>query len=67
MGSRNGFVIVPIRIPVELRYLIERYQNDMKIISLSGTIRGLLETHPEIDRLALEVYAGVTGDVPASR
>lgn len=57
MDSRDGFVNFPLRIPVELRYLLERYQSHMKIRSLNGTIRTLLETHPALDKELQSVYA----------
>lgn len=58
MASRDGFVNLPLSIPVELRFLVESYQKDMKILSINGALRALIETHPEIDRRAREIYAG---------
>lgn len=49
----------PLSIPEELRVLVEIYQKRMKVVSYNQALRMLLETHPEIDRLASEIYAGV--------
>lgn len=70
MASRDGFVNLPLSIPEELKFLVELYRKDMKIVSFNGALRMLLETHPEIDKRAQEIYAGVvmkpTGeDVPS--
>lgn len=48
MACRDGFVSFPLTIPDELRWLVERYQSDMKIMSRNATIRMLLETHPAL-------------------
>lgn len=61
MDGGNGFVSFPLRIPVELRIILELYQNDMKAISLNQAVRMLLETHPEIDKRVQALYAeGIT-------
>jgi hypothetical protein len=57
VAGGNGFVGYPLRIPVELRTLIESYQNRMKIVSFNQALRTLIETHPEIDAEARAVYA----------
>lgn len=48
MACRDGFVSFQLTIPDELRWLVERYQNDMKVVSRNATIRMLLETHPAL-------------------
>jgi len=57
MASRDGFVNFPLSIPQELMYLVESYQNDMKIISKSYAFRVLLESHPEIAKRAQALYS----------
>lgn len=57
MAGGNGFVKYPLSIPRDLRYLVEKYQNDMHIVSFNQALRMLLETHPEIDRIVQRIYA----------
>lgn len=64
MASRDGFVDYPLSIPQELRYLVEMYQNDMRIVSFNQALRRLIESHPEIDRRAQLVYAGLNNSTP---
>lgn len=70
MASRDGFVNYPLSIPEELRALVEIYQKRMKITSFNQALRVLVETHPGIDTLANELYAGLnipeTGEAPSA-
>lgn len=64
MASRDGFVEYPLTIPQELRFLVEMYRKDMKVVSFNQAIRTLLESHPEIDKRARLVYASINNSTP---
>jgi hypothetical protein len=71
MDRRNRSLVRPprstvfVRLPSELRFLIECYQSDRRIIAFSDTIRELLETHPEIDKRAQDLYHVLDGTGPS--
>lgn len=44
------------RVPSELKYLIVKYQQHQKLMSFSNAVQRLLETHPDLARLAAELY-----------
>lgn len=60
MARGNRAVAVrplPVYLPDPLRLMVEQYQNDMVLPSISFTIVQLLETHPAIASRIAEVYA----------
>lgn len=59
MDSRDGFVTLYARsIPAELKYLVTCYQSDRRLQSFNLAIRMLLETHPDLQKLAADMYNG---------
>jgi hypothetical protein len=60
VASGDGTVDVMIRsMPLELRTMIERYQNVRRMSSFSRAVIELLETHPEVRQLILDtLYTG---------
>jgi hypothetical protein len=61
MDSRDRTVIFA-RVPRELIMLAKCYQNTSRIPTFSGTIQRLLETHPELVKLAELLYADPKGE-----
>lgn len=49
-------VIIQTRVPKELQFLIDLYANRKRCVSTSEAIRRLLESHPELTKLAYELY-----------
>lgn len=65
MAGRNGTVeteAIFVRVPVELKWLVKRYQTDNRIKSFADTLVRLLESHPEIAKTASRVYAEYVND-----
>jgi hypothetical protein len=61
--DRPGYAQMIVRIPVELKYLVEWYKNTTRMPSFNYAVRHLLETHPEIARMAAElVQSGKDSD-----
>lgn len=59
MDGRDGFVTIYARgIPAELKYLISCYQQDQRLASFNLAVRVLLETHPDLRKLAAALYNG---------
>jgi hypothetical protein len=59
------FVTIYARgIPAELKFLVGRYQECKRIASYSQAIRKLLETHPDLAKLAAELYTESVSDGP---
>jgi hypothetical protein len=58
MDGRNGSdkVVLYVRIPPPLNWLVEDYQASRQIASKNQAIIELLETHPEIARRARALY-----------
>jgi hypothetical protein len=44
------------KVPVELKFLVNYYKNARKLPTFSYAVRQLLETHPELARIAAELY-----------
>lgn len=58
-STRKGYdktVSLYVRIPPELKFLLMRYHSVRKLPSFSYAVQSLLETHPELARLAAELY-----------
>lgn len=67
MGGGNGSVndmrvSMHARIPAELKYLVTCYQNATRLATFNYAVQRLLETHPDLQRLAAEMYNGRQGD-----
>lgn len=52
---RTHLATLAVRVPVELKYLINYYKNDARLPSFNWAVRQLLETHPALARLAAEM------------
>lgn len=48
-------------LPAELAYVIEMYKILTRSDTMTATIRHLLETHPELTRVAEGMYTDTTG------
>lgn len=61
MASGNGSVtdsgVLYIRVPPELHYLCKQIASK-KRLTLTQAVRVLIETHPDVAKMALELYAG---------
>lgn len=44
-----------VKVPVELKYLINYYKDDARLPSFNWAVRRLLETHPALAKLAAEL------------
>lgn len=75
MGSGNGStgstakaseqkVVLFAMIPKELKFLVDQYKITSRSISMAEAIRRLLETHPELTRLANILYNGGNNTSP---
>lgn len=58
----GGSVTLYARLPAELKYLVVCLQNASKFPSFNYTIQHLLETHPDIARMAAELYTEAQRD-----
>jgi hypothetical protein len=61
---RPGMVqlYVNVRVPGELKYMIQCYKSVAGLPSFNWAVRQLLETHPAIGRLAAEMIQSSIGD-----
>ena len=76
MGSGNGStgsakktgteqkVVLFAMIPKELKFLVDQYKITSRSISMAEALRRLLETHPELTRLANILYNGGNNTSP---
>jgi hypothetical protein len=55
---RPGFALLRLEtsVPVELKFLINFYKSRNRMPSFSWAVRALLETHPDLAKLAAELY-----------
>jgi hypothetical protein len=53
-------VLVHAYIPVELKYMIQRYQNIRKLPTFSAAFRELIETHPSIAQVLAQLYTAAS-------
>lgn len=51
-------------IPKELKFLLDLYKTSSRSISMAEALRRLLETHPELTRLADVIYNGENNTSP---
>ena len=56
MAGRDR-IVTWTKLPTGLRYLVECYQSDRQLPTLSEAIRELIETHPAIAERLERVYA----------
>lgn len=56
MAGRDGFVTTLVTLPVELVWIVELYQDNIKAPTRNAAIRTILETHPAIAELVAMMY-----------
>jgi hypothetical protein len=54
--ARGDRVVILVRVPPELRYIVNLYSHRYQSVSRSAAIRQLLETHPALVELAEMLY-----------
>lgn len=53
---RPGFAVIHATVPSELKFLIVTYMHRRRFQTFNMAFRDLLERHPELARLAAELY-----------
>jgi hypothetical protein len=51
-----GILRLQVQVPGELKYLINYYKNRNRMPNFGWAVRTLLETHPDLAKLAAELY-----------